>query len=70
MENLYKLIFLIFVVIGSSIGLGSVLDFSDMMILGMAFPNVLGLVLLSGEVRRDLVDYMSRVKSGVIQKFK
>jgi AGCS family alanine or glycine:cation symporter len=70
MENLYKLIFLIFVVIGSSIGLGSVLDFSDMMILGMAFPNILGLVLLSGEVRRDLVDYMSRVKSGVIQKFK
>ncbi len=70
MENLYKFIFLVFVVIGSSIGLGSVLDFSDMMILGMAFPNVLGLVLLSGEVRRDLVDYLARVKSGVIQKFK
>lgn len=70
MENLYKVIFLGFVILGSSIGLGSVLDFSDMMILGMAFPNILGLVLLSGEVRRDLSDYMNRVKTGVIQKFK
>jgi alanine or glycine:cation symporter, AGCS family len=70
MENLYKLIFLIFVVIGSSIGLGSVLDFSDMMILGMAFPNILGLLIMSGEVRRDLVDYFDRVRSGVIQRFK
>lgn len=66
----YKSIFLIFIVIGSSIGLGSVLDFSDMMILGMAFPNILGLVIMSGEVRADLNDYFARVKSGAIRKFK
>jgi alanine or glycine:cation symporter, AGCS family len=70
MEYIYKILFMIFVVIGTSSELGAVIDFSDMMILGMAFPNILGLLLLSGEVRRDLVDYMSRVKSGVIQKFK
>lgn len=66
----YKLIFLIFVVVGSSIGLGAVIDFSDLMILGMAFPNILGLVIMSGEVRRDMVDYFARIKSGAIKKFK
>ncbi|MGM0477784.1 MAG: alanine/glycine:cation symporter family protein [Bacteroidota bacterium] len=66
----YKSIFLIFVVVGSSIGLGAVISFSDLMILGMAFPNVLGLVIMSGEVRRDMVDYFARIKSGAIKKFK
>jgi AGCS family alanine or glycine:cation symporter len=66
----YKSMFLVFIVIGSSIGLGSVLDFSDMMILGMAFPNILGLVIMSGEVRNDLKSYFARVKSGEIKKYK
>lgn len=66
----YKFIFLLFVVIGSSVGLGAVIDFSDLMILGMAFPNILGLLIMSGEVRRDMIDYFARIKSGAIQKFK
>lgn len=66
----YKLIFLIFIVIGSSVGLGAVLDFSDLMILGMAFPNILGLLILSGEVKADMLSYFSRIKSGEIKKFK
>jgi AGCS family alanine or glycine:cation symporter len=40
------------------------------MILGMAFPNILGLLIMSGEVRNDMVDYFARIKSGAIQKFK
>ena len=39
-ELVYKLIFLIFIIVGSSVKLGAVLDFSDMMILAMAFPNI------------------------------
>ena len=69
-EYVYKLLFLIFIVIGASVSLGAVIDFSDMMILAMAFPNILGLYLMSGEVRADLRDYLSRVKSGAIKKFK
>jgi AGCS family alanine or glycine:cation symporter len=42
----------------------NVLEFGDLMILGMAFPNVLGVVLLSREVKRDLDDYWRRYKSG------
>ncbi len=67
---IYKLLFLFFIVIGSSSSLGAVLDFSDMMILGMAFPNVLGLVLLSGEVRSDMISYFKRLKSGEIKRYK
>lgn len=66
----YKALFLIFIVIGSSAGLGAVLDFSDLMILGMAFPNILGLVILSSEVRGDMLSYFKRIKSGEIKKFK
>lgn len=69
MENLYKVIFLIFVVLGSSASLGAVMDFSDMMILGMAFPNILGLYFLSNEVKDDLKDYFKRLKSGEIKKY-
>ena len=69
-EITYKLIFLIFIIIGSSISLGAVIDFSDMMILAMAFPNILGLLILSKEVKFDMREYFSKIKSGEIKKFK
>lgn len=65
-ELSYKLLFLVFIVIGASVSLGAVLDFSDMMILAMALPNIVGLLLLSGEVRQDLKDYWRKLKSGEI----
>ncbi len=63
-EIAYKIIFLVFVVIGSSVSLGAVLDFSDMMVLAMSFPNIIGLLLMSGEVRRDLNAYWKKLKAG------
>lgn len=70
MKLTYQLFFLVCIVIGSSSELGAVLDFSDMMILSMAFPNIIGLLIMAPEVKRDLNDYLSRVKSGVIKKYK
>lgn len=66
----YRVIFLGFIIVGSASSLGAVLDFSDMMILSMAFPNVLGLIILSPEVYKDLKVYMNKVKKGEIKKFK
>ena len=60
----YKVLFLAFVVFGSVLKLGNVIDFSDLMILGMSFPNILGAVLLSGKVSAALKDYWGRYKSG------
>ena len=67
-EMIYKFIFLIFVVIGASISLGAVLDFSDMMILAMAFPNIIGLYILSGEVKSDVDEYLRKLKAGQLFK--
>ncbi|MDP2722367.1 MAG: alanine/glycine:cation symporter family protein [Bacteroidales bacterium] len=66
----YFTLFLIFIIIGSSSNLGSVIDFSDMMILSMAFPNIIGLLILLPEVRADLKTYQKRLKSGEIKRFK
>ena len=67
-EIIYKILFLMFVVLGASVSLGAVLDFSDMMILAMSFPNIIGLYIMSGEVRKDLREYMTKLKSGEIFK--
>lgn len=66
----YKAIFIVAVFVGAIVPLGAVLDFSDMMILCMAFPNVLGLILLSPKVRRDLQAYWQRYKSGEFKTYK
>ena len=63
-EFVYKMFFLVFVVIGASVSLGAVLDFSDMMILAMSFPNIIGLYIMSGEVKKDLAEYFKKLKSG------
>ena len=50
--------------------MGAVTNFSDMMILSMGLPNILGLIIMAPEVKRDLKDYLARVKSGEIKKYK
>ena len=67
-EYAYKMLFLVFVVIGASVSLGAVLDFSDMMILAMSFPNIIGLYIMSGEVRTDLNNYWSDLKANKLFK--
>ncbi|KKD35453.1 alanine/glycine:cation symporter family protein [Limnoraphis robusta] len=61
---IYKAIYVACVFIGSVVNLGSVLDFSDMMLLAMAFPNLLGCYILSGKLASALSDYMNRLNSG------
>lgn len=70
MRLTYQLIFLGFIVVGSSSELGAVIDFSDMMILSMAFPNILGLIILAPEVKRDLKEYFRKIRSGEIKRYK
>ena len=53
----YKILFLCFTFLGSVITAKNILTFSDLMILGMAFPNILGMLLLSGKVRKSLEEY-------------
>jgi len=63
MEYAYKILFLIFVVIGSAASLGSVIGFSDAMIFAMMVPNMIGLVLLAPKVKEELNKYITAIKA-------
>jgi AGCS family alanine or glycine:cation symporter len=65
----YKLIFLAFVWMGAVFQAQAVLDFGDMMILGMAFPNLIGVILLSGRVRAELDTYLGKLRSGAFPRY-
>ncbi|HPF73111.1 MAG TPA: alanine/glycine:cation symporter family protein [Xanthomonadaceae bacterium] len=66
----YKLVFCLFIIVGSSANLGAVTDFSDAMIFVMALPNIIGLYLLAPVVKRELGSYFARVKSGEIKSYR
>ncbi len=50
----FKFIFLGFTVIGSSMNLESVINFSDSMIFAMSIPNIIGLYFLSSQLKEDI----------------
>jgi len=60
----YKVLFLAFIIVGASSSLGAVIAFSDAMIFAMVFPNIIGLVLLSPKVRKELQAYLNAIKIG------
>ncbi|PVW16313.1 alanine/glycine:cation symporter family protein [Marixanthomonas spongiae] len=60
-DLVYKFLFLIFVVVGASITLGSVINFSDAMIFAMVVPNIIGVVLLTPVIRKELKKYMKAI---------
>jgi len=62
-ENIYKLIFLACIVIGASSEVKSIIIFADAMILSMAIPNLIGLYLLAPEIKRDLKEYIKKIKA-------
>ncbi len=66
---IYYTFFLFFTVVGASSSLDNVIAFSDMMVLTMAFPNIIGLLILAPEVAGDMKSYMTRLAKGQIRKY-
>lgn len=60
----FKLIYVFCTFLGTLTSLGLIIDFSDLMLLGMAFPNLIGCYILSNEIAKDLKDYWQRLTSG------
>ena len=60
----FRIIFVLFVVVGAVHKLSDVLDFSDMIILSMAFPNIVGSIILAPKVLQKVRDYWGRYQSG------
>ena len=65
---LYKAIFIGFVVVASVASASNLLDFTDLLVLSMAFPNLIGLYVLSGKVKSALAEYEARLASGELDR--
>ena len=59
----YKVLFLVFVIIGASASMSSIWGFSDAMIFAMVFPNMIGLFFLFPVVKKQLTRYFEAIKS-------
>ena len=65
----YRIVYCLVIILGPILKLGNVIDFSDLMLLSMAFPNIFGMILLSGKVKAKLDDYFERFKSGSMKTY-
>jgi AGCS family alanine or glycine:cation symporter len=62
-DVVYKILFLLFVVIGAGATLDAVIKFSDAMILALVFPNMIGLLFLFPRVKEELNKYVTDIKA-------
>ena len=69
-ELVFKTIFCLFAALGCMIQLDAVLDFSDALVFVIALPNILGLYILAPIIKRELVSYQQRVRSGAIPNYR
>jgi alanine or glycine:cation symporter, AGCS family len=69
-SQIYRILFVIAVFLGSIITSVQVLEFGDLMILGMALPNLLGVYILHGKVKAELDQYWGRYRAGELKRYK
>ena len=62
-DLVYKIIFLLFVIIGAASTLDAVIKFSDAMILALVFPNMIGLLLLFPKVKEELNKFIKAIRT-------
>lgn len=68
MVNPYKIVFCVVAVLGSIWSIKSVLDFSDMMIGLMVFPNLLAIWLLMPELKKEVVRYFDKLDNKLFKR--
>lgn len=66
-ELVYALIYVAMIVVGAAVSLDTVVRFSDASLFLVAIPNLLGIYLLSGVLRKEIKGYRNSVASGEIQ---
>lgn len=56
-EKFYQILFLLMIIVGTTTSLSSIIDFSDMLVLSMSVPNILGLYLLAPVIKKEVKEY-------------
>ncbi len=69
-ELVFKVVYCVFIVIGTVLTFNAVLAFADAMLFVCALVNIFGLYLLVPEVSRMLRDYQADRRSGVVRPVK
>lgn len=67
---IYRFIFLAFVVLGTVSSLDNVITFSDLAILSMAFPNIIGGLILAPKLKKLFNEYWGKHIRGEFKTFK
>ena len=65
-ENIYSALFLVMIVLGSAGTVASVTALADSLLFLMAIPNLIGLYLMAGAVRREILGFHRDVREGRI----
>ena len=58
----YKVIFCLFVIVGSAVSIDNVVKLSDAMIFAMVIPNMIGIYILLPKVKEEIISYEKHVK--------
>ncbi len=58
--KIYQIIFCLFIIIGSSMNLRSVIDFTDSTYLVMAAPNLIAIFVLLKDIKQELIEYCKK----------
>lgn len=64
----FKIVFCVTLIPGAVFSVQEVYMLMDSMFFLMAIPNIIGIYLMAPELKRDLADYLSRLKSGAIKR--
>ena len=64
----YKLIFISFTVMASVVSANNMLNFSDLLVLAMALPNLIGLYILQDVVGVNLKSYLHKWREGELDR--
>lgn len=61
-EELFKLFFCLCIIVGASMKLDNLINFADAAMMSMAIPNIIGLYLFAPEIKRDVKEYINKIK--------
>jgi len=60
----FRFVYVFVIIIAPVLSLGAILDFADILLLTLAFPNIIGSALIASKVKPLLDDYVRRLKNG------
>jgi alanine or glycine:cation symporter, AGCS family len=61
-EKFYQVLFLLMIIVGTTTSLSTIIDFSDMLVLTMSVPNIIGLYMLAPVLKKEVREYQKTLK--------